>query len=98
MATKTTSTQASELIPRNPARKSLAILNEDGTDSLWIEREEGEALTVSSTKHIWKLGPLGGIAFNSQADGDEAIHARYTVIASANTPRVAYFETEDIKR
>lgn len=97
MATKTIGA-ASEIIPANPNRRSLAIQNEDGTDSVFIKREAGESLTVTSTDHDWKLMPGGSIAFNSQVDGIRAIQARYTAIASANTPRIAFFESEEIQR
>ncbi len=98
MATKTTSTGASEIVPSNSSRKSLAIQNEDGTDSVFIKREAGEALTVSSTDHDWKIPPNGSIAFNSTIDGLIGIQSRYTVVASANTPRIAFIESEDIRR
>jgi hypothetical protein len=98
MATKATSTAASEIVPRNTYRKSLAIINEDTTDSLYVKREGAETLSVSSTDHDWKITPGGALSFNSLVDGMEAVQARYTVVASANTPRIAYFETEDVKR
>lgn len=98
MATKTVSTAASEVIPRNTSRKSLAIQNEDTTDSVYIKREDANTPTVSSTDHDWKILPGGSIAFNSLIDGIEAIQARYTAISSANTPRISYIESEDIRR
>lgn len=98
MASKTIGISATELIPSNTYRKSLIIQNEDTTDSVYIKREKAETPTVSATDHDYKIGPGGSLALNSSVDGTEAIQARYTVIASANTPRVAYFETEDIKR
>lgn len=97
MSTKTIGA-AAEVVPANANRRSLAILNEDGTDSVYIKREAGEALTVSSTDHDWKLGPGAAIAFNSTVDGIRAIRARYTAIASANTPRISFIESEDIER
>ncbi len=97
MATKTIGA-ASEIIPANSNRRSLAIQNEDGTDSVYIKREAGESLTVSSTDHDWKLSPGGSIAFNSTIDGIRAIQARYTGVSSANTPRIAFFESEDLQR
>lgn len=96
--TKLTSNVATELIPSNASRKSLIIQNEDTTDSMYIKRETGELLTVSSIVHDWLLGPGSIISFNSVLDGTSAIQARYTIIASANTPRVAFFESEDIVR
>lgn len=98
MSSKLTSITAEEIIPRNGYRKSLIIQNQDGTDSVFIKRERAETPTVSATVHDWKIGPGGNISLNSITDGMEAIQDRYTGVASANTPRIAYFETEDIKR
>lgn len=98
MASRTVSNVASELIPANASRKSLVIQNEDSTDSVFLKRERSEVTGVSSTDHDVKLGPGSAITLNYQQDGLTAVQARYTVIASANTPRVAFFETEDVVR
>lgn len=98
MASRTQSTAAAELFPRNVSRKSFVVLNEDTTDSVYIKRERAETPTVSSTDHDYKVGPGASLALNSQTDGTQAIQDRYTVVASANTPRIAFFETEDIVR
>jgi len=96
--TKTTSISAETLVPRNTGRKSLSIQNQDTTDSVYLRMEEGEVLSVSSTVHDWKLGPGASLFLSSVLDGTEAIQTRWTVVASANTPRVAVLESEDIKR
>jgi hypothetical protein len=93
-----TSIVAVEVLPRNTARKSPVFQNEDAADSIYIKRERSENTTVSATDHDYKIGPGGVIALNSVNDGTQAIQERYTCIASANTPRLAYFETEDIIR
>jgi hypothetical protein len=98
MPSKTITTGAVEIIPRGTYRKSLVIQNTDTTDTVFIKREHGEGLTVSSTDFDIKLGPGASVALSSTVDGMEAIQSRYTGIASANTPRIAFFETEDIKR
>lgn len=98
MPTKTVGNQAVELLPANASRKSLAFQNEDSTDTIYIKRERSESTTVSATDHDWKLGPGGILTFNATQDGIAAITGRYTAISSANTPRIAYFETEDITR
>lgn len=98
MSSKVLTTAASEILPRNTYRKSLVIQNEDTTETVYVKREHGEGLTVSSTDHDAKLTPGASVALNSITDGMEAIQSRYTAIAGANTPRIAYFETEDIKR
>jgi len=98
MATKTLTTSASEVFPRNSARKSFILQNEDGTDSVYIKFERSENNTVSATDHDHRLAPGGAIALNSLTDGSEQIKSRITAIASANTPRISFFETEDITR
>ena len=98
MATRTVPNSAVEIIPANESRRSLAIQNEDTTDSVYIKREGNDGLTVSSTDHDWKILPGGSIAFNSSIDGERAIRSRYTAIASANTPRIAIIESEDVRR
>jgi hypothetical protein len=98
MPLKATSIVASELIPKNTLRKSLLLLNEDGTDSVYIKRERSEATTVSATDHDHRIGPGASFSLNSMLDGKEWIQGRYTAIASANTPTIAIFETEDITR
>lgn len=98
MASKTISTSASEVLPKNTSRISMVILNEDTTDSVFVKREVGEALTVSSTDHDFKIGPGASLGLSNLIDGTEAVQARYTAVASANTPRIGFFETENIKR
>ncbi len=98
MPSKTIGTGAVEIIPANTSRKSLIFQNEDSTDSIFIMKERSESLLVSTTVHDYKIGPGGILSLNTQNDGEQAIKARYTGVASANTPRLAFFETEDIQR
>jgi hypothetical protein len=98
MSTKLTSTGAEQLLTRNRYRKSFVIQNEDSTDTLYIKRERVATPTVSSTDHDHRLGPGAAMALNFNTDGIEAIQDSWTIVASANTPRVSYFETEDIVR
>ena len=98
MASRTTSTGASELLPRNSSRKSFVVQNEDSTDSVYIKFERSESTSVSSTDHDHRLGPGGSLAVSSLTDGIQTIQSRITCIASANTPRVSFFETEDVVR
>lgn len=93
-----TSITASLLANRNRNRKSLIIQNVDGTDAVYIKRERGPSYTVSATDFDFRVGPGAAVALNSLLDGTEAIQDSYTVIASANTPAVSIFETEDITR
>ena len=98
MPTKETAIVASELVPRNRLRKSMIFSNESAADSVFIKRERAETPTVTSTDHDHRIGPGGILTLNFGTDGIEAIQDRWTVIASANTPRIAWFETEDVVR
>lgn len=98
MSTRLTSVAAAEVLPRNISRKSFAIQNEDTTDSVFIKFERSENTTVSATDHDFKLTPGSVLALNTNNDGVQAICARITGVASANTPRISFFETEDVVR
>lgn len=98
MASKTLSTAAEVVFPRNNNRKSFVIHNEDATDSVFVKRERTETPTVSATDHDLKIGPGSSVSLNSLVDGKAAITDRWTAIASANTPRIGYFETEEFER
>lgn len=98
MSTRLLSITPVELVPRNTQRKSLIFQNEDTTDAIFLKRERAETPTVSSTDHDHRLGPGGLLSLNFGTDGQQSTQDRWTAVASANTPRVSYFETEDIKR
>lgn len=98
MSTKTTSTSIAEIAPQNAGRKSFTFQNEDVTDSIFIKKERPGSNTVSSIDHDYKLFPGASISLNFQSDGQEAIQERWTCVASANTPRLSFVETEDFKR
>ena len=98
MASKTQSNVAAEFLTRNTNRKSFVIQNEDTTDTIFVKAERSENTTVSTTDHDHRLGPGGALAINDLNDGKQAIISRWTAVASANTPRISFFETEDIAR
>lgn len=98
MASRTITTGAQELLPRNASRKSFVIQNEDPTDIVYVKFERSESTSVSAIDHDHRLGPGSALALNTNTDGIQQIQSRVTVIASANTPRVSYFETEDVVR
>lgn len=98
MASKLTSTSAEEIFPRNTLRKSFVIQNEDSAINVYIKRESNGGVSVSNTDHDHRIGPAGLISVNNLTDGTEAIQDRWTVVAESGTPRISYFETEDIKR
>lgn len=98
MPSSTTSTTAAELIPRNRLRRSFVFQNEDAAINVFIKREAPGNNTVSSTDHDHRLGPSGAMTLNWDTDGKEAIQDRWTVIATSGTPRISWFETEDVIR
>lgn len=98
MPSFTTSVTAAELISRNRLRKSMVFQNEDTTDAIFIKRERAATATVSTTDHDHRLAPGNAITLNFGTDGVEAIQDRWTCVAAANTPRISYFETEEIVR
>ena len=94
----TATTSVQELVPQNQLRKSLAILNEDGSSYIYVKKERPGKNTVSATDHDHRIAPGGGLALNFNNDGAEAIQERWTVIAASGTPTVSVFETESITR
>lgn len=98
MATRTISTTAEEILPRNRLRKSWVIQNEDSAISIFLKREREATPTVSATDHDFVVFAGGSLAVNNLLDGNEIIQDRWTIIAASGTPRVAVFETEDIVR
>lgn len=98
MASKLTSTSAEEVFPRNTLRKSFVIQNEDAAIAVFIKKERTAVPSVSSTDHDHRIGPGGAMALNNLNDGPSAIQDRWTIVAESGTPRVSYFETEEINR
>ena len=98
MATRTISTTAAEIWPRNRLRKSWVIQNEDAAISIFVKQERAATPTVSSTDHDHRIRAGGSLAVNFGTDGKEAIQDRWTIVADSGTPRVALFETEDVVR
>jgi len=98
MATRTITTTAEELIPRNRLRKSMVFQNEDSAINIFIKQERTTTPTVSTTDHDHRLGPGGSLALNFDVDGKEAIQDRWTCVAASGTPRISLFETEEVVR
>lgn len=94
----TTSGSVQEIFPRNTNRISFTIKNEDSTNSVFVKRERSELNTVSSTDHDHVIGPGGSLSLNSLLDGTTNIQERWTCKASAGSPVIAWFETENIIR
>lgn len=98
MASRTVSTTADELLPRNKYRKSFAVENEDAAIQVYIKKERAVTPTVSSTDHDHNIRPAATIAINNQTDGEEAIQDRWTIVAASGAPRISVIETEIIHR
>lgn len=98
MPSKTIDTNAAELAPRNRLRKSIIFQNEDTSIAVFLKKERANTATVSATDHDHRIGPGGSFSLNSLMDGIEDIQDRWTVIAASGTPRVSFFETEDVVR
>lgn len=98
MPSRIIDTNAAEVLGRNRLRRSWLIGNEDASIAVFIKRERDNNTTVSTTDHDHRIGPGGSLALNSDTDGKEAIQDRWTVIAASGTPRISFFETEDVIR
>lgn len=98
MASRTISDTASELFPQNELRKSFIVQNEDSTINCFIKFEKPGTTSVSTTDHDHRIGPGGSLAVNTDTDGRRQIVERVTIIAASGTPRISFFETEDIRR
>lgn len=98
MSTKTLSTSAEEILPRNRLRKSWIIQNEDAAIDIFLKLERPDALTVTTTDHDHLLAGGGSLTLSKVLDGDEQIQDRWTGIAASGTPRISFFETEDVVR
>lgn len=94
----TSSITAAQLVPQNKLRRSITFINIDATDTVYLKKERPGVTTVSATDFDLRLPPGASYSLNSMLDGKEAIQERYTFIASANTPQVSVFETEEIER
>ena len=98
MPSRTITTSAAELFPQNKLRKSFAIENEDDVIQIYIKKERPGSTTVSATDHDHNIRPSATIAINSDTDGEESIHERWTIVAASGTPRISFLETEILKR
>lgn len=98
MASRTISTAAEEVLPRNTSRKSWIISNEDASIAVYIKREQNNALTVSATDHDHRIAGGASLALSEFVDGIESVRDRWTVIADSGTPRISFFETENVVR
>lgn len=85
-------------MPQSGLRRSWILQNEDASINVFIKRERPNGLTVSATDHDHRVAGGANIALNYGTDGTEAIQDRWTIVAASGTPRISFFETEEIKR
>jgi len=98
MASRTVGTSAVEILPQNKLRKSWIIQNEDAAIDVFLKLETPGNLTVSTTDHDHLLGAGGSLALNAEFDGKFQVQERLTAISASGTPRISFFETEDLRR
>ena len=98
MPTRTITTVGEEFFPQNRLRKSFVIQNEDPSITCFIKREKPGTTDVSATEHDHRLPREAAMAINDETDAEEAVKDRWTVIATSGTPRISFFETEDVRR
>lgn len=65
---------------------------------MFIKRELAATPTVSATDHDHRIAAGASIALSDFTDGKESVQDRWTIIAASGTPRVSFFETEDVLR
>lgn len=98
MASRALSTSAEEILPRNKLRKSWIMQNEDSAIAIFIKLEAPGTSDVSSTVHDHRLAAGGNLSVSLFTDGKDAVQARWTAVAASGTPRLSFFETEEIDR
>ena len=98
MASRTITTTAETLIPRNKLRKSLIFQNEDTTINVFIKQEREPNTTVSTTDHDHRITSGSTLDMTIETDGKQAVQERWTIVAASGTPRISFFETEDVER
>lgn len=91
------STSAVQAVPQGNLRKSILFLNPDGAINIFLKKERGGGLTVSSTDFDVRISPGGSFAMNTNDDGEDAVQERWTAIAASGTPNLVIFETKDRK-
>ena len=98
MSSRTINVTGEEVFPQNKLRKSFVIQNEDTTINCFVKREKPGTTDVSTTDHDHRLARETSIALNVENDGKEETQGRWTIVAASGTPRISFFETEDIRR
>lgn len=97
MANITLSTTGIEALPQGNLRKSFVMQNLDATINIHLRKTRpGEAVATTTNSDV-RLSPGGNFSMNTQEDGEEAVHERWTAVASSGTPVLVVFESKDRK-
>ena len=91
-----TSVTAATPIPENRLRRSLHLFNDDATDKIFLDAKKNAAITAATASIV--LNAKSGFSLNINSDGEFTLTGSFQAIASANTPNLIWFETEDIRR
>lgn len=91
------STTGIEVAPQGNLRRSILFLNPDGAINIYLKKTRpGESVATTSDYDV-RLSPSGSFAMNTNDDGEEAVHERWTAVAASGTPNIVIFETKDRK-
>ena len=94
---KTLSTTGAEVVPQGNLRRSLLFINADASIAIYLKKTRpGEAVAVSTDYDVL-LAAGGAFSLNTQEDGEEAVHERWTAVSASGTPTLVVFETKDKK-
>ena len=90
------STTASIPVPENRLRQSIVFTNIDTVNDIFLDTSN--IPTITSANAGIKLRPSDSIAFNDFIDGKAQLQDSWQAIASAGTPTLLWFETEEVMR
>ena len=93
----TLSTTGAEVVPQGNLRRSLLFINADTAINIFLKKTRPTEGAASSTDRDVILQPGGSFALNTQEDGEESVHERWTAVAASGTPVLVFFETKDRK-
>jgi hypothetical protein len=92
----TTSVTAAVAVPQNRLRKSIVFTNQDTQDNIFLDNRNIGTITTANAGI--RLRPGDSIAFDTRVDGEAQVTDQWQAIASANTPSLVWFETENFQR
>jgi len=93
----TLSTTGIEVVPQGNLRRSILFTNTDASINIFLKKTRPGEAVATSTDFDVLLAPGGAFSMNTQEDGEEAVHERWTAVAASGTPVIVAFETKDRK-